>query len=120
MTVFLGWEIKEKGFLVPFIFENKMTSPSIFVIINVPSCLSKKVQQYLNFPVGWLSGQKQRSVKPSGYALHRFESYSYQKFKPRKGLYFLGVPRYQPPPSKTFLPYFCVTKQHFKNIILSS
>ena len=25
--------------------------------------------------VGWLSGQKQRSVKPSGCALHRFESY---------------------------------------------
>lgn len=54
------------------------------------SCLSNKVQPYLNFPVGWLSGQKQRSVKPSGYALRRFESYSYQKFKPRKGLYFLG------------------------------
>lgn len=94
MTVFLGWEIREKGFLVAFIFENKMTSLFIFVIINVPSCLSKGYKlQYLKVTtsVGWLSGQKQRSVKPSGYALRRFESYSYQKFKPRKGLYFLGV-----------------------------
>lgn len=34
------------------------------------------------YSVGWLSGQKQRSVKPSGYALHRFESYPYQNLKP--------------------------------------
>lgn len=46
----------------------------------------------VDYSVGWLSGQKQRSVKPSGYALHRFESYPYQKFKvPRKwGLIFVG------------------------------
>lgn len=31
--------------------------------------------------VGWLSGQKQRSVKPSGCALHRFESYPNQNYK---------------------------------------
>ena len=48
-----------------------MTQTFFFVIIYAPSCLS-------NLSVGWLSGQKQRSVKPSGYALHRFESYSYQ------------------------------------------
>ena len=43
--------------------------------------------------VGWLSGQKQRSVKPSGYALHRFESYPYQNLTPRNaGLCFVGKP----------------------------
>ena len=52
-----------------------MTEFIFFGIIYVPSCLS-------NFLVGWLSGQKQRSVKPSGYALHRFESYSYQNLTP--------------------------------------
>lgn len=38
--------------------------------------------------VGWLSGQKQRSVKPSGYALHRFESYSYHHLTTREGGFF--------------------------------
>ena len=60
-----------------------MTEFIFFGIIYVPSCLS-------NFPVGWLSGQKQRSVKPSGYALHRFESYPYQNLTPRKRGFFVG------------------------------
>ena len=45
--------------------------------------LSAAIPQKTSFySVGWLSGQKQRSVKPSGYALHRFESYPYQKYNP--------------------------------------
>ncbi len=68
-----------------------MTDIEIFVIIYVPSCLSKARKTRTDCSVGWLSGQKQRSVKPSGYALHRFESYSYQKFTPlQAGLIFVG------------------------------
>ena len=59
-----------------------MTQTFFLVIIYAPSCLS-------TLSVGWLSGQKQRSVKPSGYALHRFESYSYQNLTPPyAGLFF--------------------------------
>ena len=69
-----------------------MTENDFFVIIFVPSCLSNNYGPgAFGFPafltnclVGWLSGQKQRSVKPSGYALHRFESYSYHHLAPRK------------------------------------
>ena len=72
----------------------KMTQTFFFVIIYVPSCLSKARKTRTDCPVGWLSGQKQRSVKPSGYALHRFESYSYQKFTPPcAGLIFVGKKR---------------------------
>ena len=67
-----------------------MTENDFFVIIFVPSCLSNNYGPgAFGFPafltnclVGWLSGQKQRSVKPSGYALHRFESYSYHHLNP--------------------------------------
>ena len=64
-----------------------MTRNFIFVII----CMSEIKTTAAGTPrgvfnpfcsVGWLSGQKQRSVKPSGYALHRFESYPYQSLKP--------------------------------------
>ena len=64
-----------------------MTRNFIFVII----CMSEIKTTAAGAPrsvfnpfcsVGWLSGQKQRSVKPSGYALHRFESYPYQSLKP--------------------------------------
>lgn len=43
--------------------------------------------------VGWLSGQKQRSVKPSGYALHRFESYSYHHLTTLTGGFFIREKR---------------------------
>lgn len=78
-----------------------MTARAFFVIINVPGCLSSWNRSassgvFISLSVGWLSGQKQRSVKPSGYALHRFESYPYQKLNLPQGRFcFCGGEQHQ-------------------------
>lgn len=46
-----------------------------FLLYYLCCCSLSSLNKFKLTLVGWLSGQKQRSVKPSGPALHRFESY---------------------------------------------